>query len=421
MPHPFIFLCPVCNAEESIYKLKCRVCGNAVAIRGNKVIAGEKEFTFPELLARMKQRLSVKSLSTIKPELFKKTEAVLTNPLRLSGWAILKQGGKQQHFDGYREIFSRSIELPEKRGKGRLLIGAKNFVFITSTKILDFQIGNLTCVTTDGSEFQFRIRGQPFYQIRFLQESPLKYEILFRKLLSEYYGRHKIPEYQPQIRFQPPQPPSEIIKIAPSQPPSENLPDRLFKNILLWFLRNILLIWVRVTIKGAEYLPGASPFFLIANHGSIFDPFILLAFLDRRIAFLTKSTSFGNPLARFVLKIGRAIPTTRYQTDPMAVRHICEALNLGIPVGIFPEGERCWDGKMQNFKMSVIRVLLALRMPVVMVSIEKSFSFMPRWASFPKKQNITITVKPPLSLWQGDYSVEEIRNFIQKNFEKKFT
>ena len=341
--------------------------------------------------------------------------------LRISQKAILRQGQIKVHFNSFAGLFQRNLLMPKVLHDGVLVFGAEFLYFCSSQGNLQFSIDELSCITTNGHYFEFKVKGKPYYQIHFLHESPLKYEILLQKWLSEYYRKKKkqIVEFQPHFRFKLPTIPEESIHLAPQKKLIPNLILAPIRWILQWKMKIILRLWIKLNITDRALLPKTHPYVMIVNHQSIFDPFIILSYLESKVGFLTKSTSFSNRFSRLFLYFGRAIPTTRFETDPTVIRHIQKYLESGIPVGIFPEGERCWDGQMQAFKYSVIRLLLKMKIPLVAVVIEGGFAFMPRWERFPRRQQVSLQVRAPFSLINNGCGIHEIREWLEQQFSSK--
>lgn len=415
--HSFIFLCPVCQSEDSVTKNRCRHCGARFRFTSGKVRVNGTEWEVHRLLEWMRENLPLSRPTERSPV----SSAEIPQPvLRVSREAVLRQGIRKIRFTGYNALFRRDIEKPLPIEKGKFIITADAFYFFSSNRVYRFSLSDVTCVTTNSHYFEFKIKGQPFYQIHFLHESPLKYEILFQKLLRKFFearGREVL-EFQPHVRWQEPDCRQVRFQMKPAPPLRPGLRERMIVGFLRLKLRLGLRLWIRPVVEGREQMPTDFPYLALVNHQSIFDPFIIAAFLTPRIAFLTKSTSFSGWLERMVLKIGRAIPTTRYQTDPAVIRHIRQFLERGIPVGIFPEGERCWDGSMQPFKFSVIRLLVGLRIPILPIVLQNSFAFMPRWASLPRRQKVILTVKAPFCLLPGLYSCRELKDFVEARFRE---
>ena len=419
MSHTFAFICPVCIAEDSIVASKCRQCGGEIKISTAGIQSQTGTWSLDYYLSWMKKTIKIKQKQRILK--LRSQDLFLTSkdPVwRVSQKAILRQGLVKSKFRSFAGLIKRNIFLPKTRQEGVLVICAEFFYFCSSQKNFVFSLHELTCITTNGHYFEFKIKGKPYYQIHFLHESPLKYEVLFQKWVSDFYlarGK-KIFEFQPNFRFSLPAVPREPQNIVPVKKLIPNLLQSLLRWGLLLKLKIVLKVWIKVTVIDSELLPKSDPYVMILNHQSIFDPFVVLAFLDSKIGFLAKSTSFSNSLSRFFLYLGRAIPTTRFETDPSVIRHIQKYLESGIPVGIFPEGERCWDGQMQAFKYSVIRLLLKTRIPVVPVIIQGGFAFMPRWGQFPNRQKLMLHVRAPFSLVPNGNGIRDIRQWLEQHF-----
>ena len=421
MAHHFFFLCPVCQAEDSIQHFRCEVCQTQFKLETDLLIFENQQWSFSDYFSWAEENLKLQQEThLIKEKLQRFSLEGHEDVERVSSEATLRQGLKKLKISGLLQLYERELEMPEETDNGLLIMTNENFSFKSSANEYTFSINEITCITTNAHYFEFKIKGKPYYQIDFKHESPLKYEILFRKLLINYYtrmGKRPI-EYQPRLIFSPRK--CSTANISFDSQAKTDLPFyfRILRSMLLLILRDFFRIFLKIEIAGQETLFLYSPFICVLNHQSIFDPFIILAFLFRRIGFLTKSTSFSNRTERYFLRLGLSIPTTRYQTDPVVIRHIFNYLKMGIPVGIFPEGERSWDGQLQSFKHSVIRLLVYMKCPVIPIVIEDTFSFMPRWAKFPRRRNIRIKVLPAFCLIPDLYTPDDYKNFLGSFFQK---
>ncbi len=91
-------------------------------------------------------------------------------------------------------------------------------------------------------------------------------------------------------------------------------------------------------VIGEEHLLKKGACFLAANHRSYFDIALLVVHYPRAIDFIASAELFSNPFARGFYNIFKPIRYQRTRSDPRAVRAVCERLELGRTVGIFPEG-----------------------------------------------------------------------------------
>lgn len=155
----------------------------------------------------------------------------------------------------------------------------------------------------------------------------------------------------------------------------------------------------RVEVLGKEHIPQRGPFVLVANHQSILDPIFVQWACPRPLHTLTKSTQFSHPMMRFILKRLNALPTRRYRVDPHVVRMILRRLSEGEGVGIYPEGERSWDGELQPFRRGTVRVLLRAGVPIVPCGVAGTYDVWPRWSRKLRRARVRIRFGRPL-LWR---------------------
>jgi 1-acyl-sn-glycerol-3-phosphate acyltransferase len=418
MSHPLFFLCPNCSGEESISGSTCVCCSTSITIGKDFIAWDNQQLDIARYYQFLLEKLAVSAANSPLSE----NNSRLPHPeadqvLRISKNAVLRQGKVRLHFKGYHGFFARFIEKPVKLDSGRLIFLEDRVEFIGSGRKFIWKAEAFTCVTTNGHYFEFKLKRQLFFQIHFLQESALKYEIIFRKWLDKYYGKEQIVEYQPKLRVNTSQksPVRWNIPISPKveKPFSlENVMIGDISNLLKWLMRFI----ISLGITGKENWHRDNRGFVLVNHQSALDPFIIGAYWDRRIAFLTKSTSFAHWFPRIFLRWVMGLPTTRYQTDPTIIPAIKSLLKQGIKIGIFPEGERCWDGRMQAFKLSVIKLLMASRETIYIIVLKNAFRFWPRWSKLPHRAKIKMVIHPPFCLIPDLYPVDEQRRFLENIF-----
>jgi 1-acyl-sn-glycerol-3-phosphate acyltransferase len=170
-------------------------------------------------------------------------------------------------------------------------------------------------------------------------------------------------------------------------------------RIVRLLVRAGVLSWIRVEVTGLENVPPRGGCVLVPNHQSVLDPLLVQGVCRREVATMTKSTQFGTPFFRWILKICRAFPVRRYRVDPQSVRLLLRHLEAGDAVCVYPEGERSWDGRLQPLRRGTIRVLLRTGVPVIPVGIEGMYDVWPRWSSRPRFfQRVALRFGRPLKL-----------------------
>ena len=137
----------------------------------------------------------------------------------------------------------------------------------------------------------------------------------------------------------------------------------------------MVLLNVRFRITGEEILPK-EPFVLVSNHRSVFDPMAVLAKTKRKkVLFMSKESNFKIPIVGpfihraaffgFYRENGiRALRTLKNAADRMA--------NEGADIGIYPEGTRAKDGKLQEFKSGAFYLAKKANAPIVVMVVRNT-------------------------------------------------
>jgi 1-acyl-sn-glycerol-3-phosphate acyltransferase len=180
---------------------------------------------------------------------------------------------------------------------------------------------------------------------------------------------------------------------------------------LFWlFLKFVLLgpalhLLFRPKVSGLEHIPREGGAIIAANHVSFLDPLLLpLVVPRRRVMFLTKVKYIDKPLLRWILTGAGVIPVAT--DDPRAVGQsvtaAVEVVRSGRLVGIFPEGTRSPDGRLQRGKTGVARVALESGAPVIPVGIIGTDLAFPRGARLPRPRSVRISFGPPITFANSD-------------------
>jgi 1-acyl-sn-glycerol-3-phosphate acyltransferase len=152
----------------------------------------------------------------------------------------------------------------------------------------------------------------------------------------------------------------------------------------------------RVQVEGLDHIPDRGAFILIANHQSYLDPILLQAVVRRPIHTMSKSTQFSDPITGPIVKALKGFPVRRFQVDPQAVRLALRILAEGHAVGIYIEGERTWDGRLQPPRLGTIRLLLKAGVPVIPCGINGTYDIWPRWDRRVRRGTVRIRVGEPM-------------------------
>ncbi|MBX6363605.1 MAG: 1-acyl-sn-glycerol-3-phosphate acyltransferase [Gemmatimonadetes bacterium] len=132
-------------------------------------------------------------------------------------------------------------------------------------------------------------------------------------------------------------------------------------------------------VHGLENVPEHGPFLLIANHQSILDPILVQAIMRRPLYTMAKSTQFTGRIMGWLMPRLLAFPVRRYRVDPQVVRVALRHLDRGDGVGVYIEGERSWDGRLQPPRLGTVRLVLKAGVPVIPCGVSGTYDVWPRW------------------------------------------
>lgn len=172
----------------------------------------------------------------------------------------------------------------------------------------------------------------------------------------------------------------------------------------LWFLELCRpAVWAfarllfRIRFVGVEHVPSAGPVVLAPNHVSFMDPVLITIPIHRALHYMTLEPFFRMPFLGALIRWCRAFPVREDEADRQAVRTAIRLLRAGEALGIFPEGGRTPDGRLQPFRPGAFRVALQTEAPIVPVTIQGAFEAWPVGRRLPRPGRITVTYHPPLT------------------------
>ena len=175
---------------------------------------------------------------------------------------------------------------------------------------------------------------------------------------------------------------------------------------------------------GISNLPKIGGVVVVSNHGSHLDPPILGHALGRPVAFMAKSELFKVPFLSFIISACGAYPVKRGAGDREALRTASNRLIAGWATGVFLDGTRQENGRVNNPKSGA--ALLSARtgcpiLPVAIINSHRAFpkgSFLPRFVSIHLK--VGELIQPPPTRKREDLTstTKEIQSAINSMLNK---
>ena len=185
--------------------------------------------------------------------------------------------------------------------------------------------------------------------------------------------------------------------------PKPSLTYRLVSYLLVFPIYRLMF---RGRTTGNTNVPLEGALVVVANHGSHLDPPLLGHALGRPVAFMAKAELFRVPLLGPIIRACGAYPVARGASDREAIRTATDRLDQGWATGVFIDGTRQADGRINNPQPGA--ALLAARagvplLPVAIINSHRALGTGSRRARLlPIHIRIGTPIPPPASRRRAD-------------------
>ncbi len=154
------------------------------------------------------------------------------------------------------------------------------------------------------------------------------------------------------------------------------------------------------------------PYILLSNHVNTFDPILISLMHNRHIHWVAADTLFRNKYLRFLLRrlIG-SISKSKAKSDYYTIQQITKSIRHGGIVGLFPEGQRTWDGRSLPPIYATAKLVRMLKVPIVICTLEGGYHSLPRWSSKRRRGKLTIAYQDPIM--PEEFSGMSIQNIYE--------
>ncbi|HKU22067.1 MAG TPA: lysophospholipid acyltransferase family protein [Terriglobales bacterium] len=175
-------------------------------------------------------------------------------------------------------------------------------------------------------------------------------------------------------------------------------------DVLYWLgtriaFAGVRLAGVKVKVVGLDRLDPGAPYIFMSNHVSNLDPPILVPTIPRRTSVLVKKELFRVPILGRAMRLASLVPVDRSNRDAAiaSLRAAAEVLARGIPMTIFVEGTRSFDGRLLPFKKGPFYLAMESGAPVVPVTIVGTHHILPKRRFSIRRGEATVVFHSPLN------------------------
>ena len=173
------------------------------------------------------------------------------------------------------------------------------------------------------------------------------------------------------------------------------------RHAVVWLWSAICLKLVSdVSVRGLEKIDVTRPRLYVANHLSAMDIPLLYRYLPFQFRIMAHHLVFQVPIVGCWLRLSGSleIAPESVALSRKALKAAIETLKRGVPVVIFPEGERAPQGEMLPFKRGAFYIAVKAHADIVPIAILGTYEALPIGSAHLKKERLQFIVGDPISV-----------------------
>jgi 1-acyl-sn-glycerol-3-phosphate acyltransferase len=201
---------------------------------------------------------------------------------------------------------------------------------------------------------------------------------------------------------------------------------RVLYALFMWGCRiGLWLVGVRVAAVGLDRFDHSKSYIFMTNHVSNLDPPIEIPLIPRQTSIMVKQELFKVPILGKAMRMGSLVPVDRANRDAgiQAVKAAKAVLEQGLPMTIYVEGKRSYDGKLLPFKKGPFYLAMECGVPVVPMTIVGTHYVMPKTRYSIKPGKVTVIFHPPIEpkdFVSRDCLMEKVRAVIESGLPQEY-
>ena len=186
---------------------------------------------------------------------------------------------------------------------------------------------------------------------------------------------------------------------------------KIFHFFFRWLAN--LVFRLKYNFRSKKVKLGKEPHLILFNHPTNFDPIFVGSTFNRPTYFIANEDLFNVPFVSKLLNyLVAPIPKKKSVRDTTAIKTAIKVVKEGGNIGVSPEGNRTYSGRINHIDMAIVKFARLLKVPIVLYTIEGGFGVNPRFSSKVRKGRINGSVKEILT-------VEEIKNMDNDELLKR--
>lgn len=159
------------------------------------------------------------------------------------------------------------------------------------------------------------------------------------------------------------------------------------------------------------------PYLILYNHQTPMDQFLIARAFPTPLYFVATEDIFSlGWKSRAIEHIAAPIPIKKNGNDLRAVKSCIKVAREGGSIAIAPEGNRTFSGTTEHIKPSIVKLIQALKLPVVFVKLEGGYNKQARWSDEINEGTMNLRIGKVLEYEDYRYlEEEELYKLVEDN------
>lgn len=145
------------------------------------------------------------------------------------------------------------------------------------------------------------------------------------------------------------------------------------KHPFIWFFR------LKYNFKPIKYKLEKKPYLILSNHLGILDPFFVGSSFSRPIYYIASADLFSTKYGKIINYLVKPIPKNKNVKEMGPIKDCVRIAKEGGTVGIFPEGNRSFDGNLCHIDEAIAKLAKLMKVDIVLYNLVGVYGIDPRW------------------------------------------
>jgi 1-acyl-sn-glycerol-3-phosphate acyltransferase len=176
----------------------------------------------------------------------------------------------------------------------------------------------------------------------------------------------------------------------------------------------VLALVARVSVSGLEGIEGSKPRLYVANHLSALDIPLLYRYLPFQFRIMAHRLVFRVPLIGWWLRASGSLEIAPGSIAQLrrTLREAVKTLRSGMPLVVFPEGERSPTGDMLRFKRGAFYVAVEAHADVVPMAILGTYEALPIGSAHLRRERLQFVIGEAIPV--SEYSTRDLTALAER-------